>query len=403
MAKQRNALRVGIFMIVSLGLIVFVVIAISGAARFTQAFTTYPVAFSLQDDVGGLRPGDDVRIGGVKVGDVRDIRIDRARSAIVVLIDVPARYALAKDAGVRVQHGLTGSSSINIDSFGAGSPLADGDYLLGRPDQLAGLMHELAGMKPDVGQVLSNLKIASGKLNVDLDKLAATSDSLTATGFEMTSTVQGLRVRVPEIIDRYQSAVDAVVRMLDAVRQFVGPSSGDFHQTLANLNHASGDLRDRLPEVMDRLQTALGKAGVALDRASGAMRDIQGAATSLHSATGAMQSILVDNRGRVDGIVASLKSASDNLKDATLEIRHSPWRLLYQPKPDEVANLNVYDSVRQFAEGANSLDDAATALRDALKDPNADPEQVKRLMLHLNDSFARFQQVQDKLWKDIKE
>jgi phospholipid/cholesterol/gamma-HCH transport system substrate-binding protein len=321
-------------MIVSLGLIVFVVIAISGAARFTQAFTTYPVAFSLQDDVGGLRPGDDVRIGGVKVGDVRDIRIDRARSAIVVLIDVPARYALAKDAGVRVQHGLTGSSSINIDSFGAGSPLADGDYLLGRPDQLAGLMHELAGMKPDVGQVLSNLKIASGKLNVDLDKLAATSDSLTATGFEMTSTVQGLRVRVPEIIDRYQSVVDAAERMLDEVRQFVGPSSGDFHQTLANLNHASGDLRDRLPEVMDRLQTALGKAGVALDRASGAMRDIQGAATSLHSATGAMQSILVDNRGRVDGIVASLKSASDNLKDATLEIRHSPWRLLYLPKPD---------------------------------------------------------------------
>jgi len=403
MAKQRNALRAGIFMIVSVGLIVFVVIAINGAARFTQAFATYPVAFSLQDDVGGLRPGDDVRIGGVKVGSVRDIRIDRARSAVVVLIDVPARYVLAKDAGVRVQHGLTGSSSINIDSFGTGSPLGDGDYLLGRPDQLAGLVHELAGMKPDVSQILDNLKIASGKVNVDLDKLAATSDSLTATGFEMSSTVQGLRVRVPEIIDRYQSVADAAERMLDEVRQFVGPSSGDFHQTLANLNHVSGDLRERLPEVMDRLQSALDKAGVALDRASNAIQDIRAAAISLHSATGALQSILVDNRSRLNGIVASLKATSDNLKDASLEIRHSPWRLLYQPKSDEVANLNVYDSVRQFAEGANSLDDAATALRDALKDPNADPEQVKRLMVHLNDSFAQFQQVQDKLWKDIKE
>jgi hypothetical protein len=99
----------------------------------------------------------------------------------------------------------------------------------------------------------------------------------------------------------------------------------------------------------------------------------------------------------------SLKTTSDNLKDASVEIRHSPWRLLYQPKPDEVANLNIYDSVRQFAEGADSLDDAAASLRDALKDPNADPEQVKRLMLHLNDSFAQFQQVQDKLWKEIKE
>ncbi|MGD0769786.1 MAG: MlaD family protein [Tepidisphaeraceae bacterium] len=403
MAKQRNALRAGIFMILSLGLIVFVIVAISGAARFTQSFHTYSVAFSLQDDLGGLRPGDDVRIGGVKVGSIRDIRIDRDRSAVVVLIDVPAKFPLAKDAGIRVQHGLTGSSSINIDSFGTGSPLAADDFLAGQPDQVTGLVHELAAMKPDVIQILGNLKIASGKLNVDLDKLAATSDSLTASGFEMTSTVQGLRVRVPEIIDRYQSAVDAVVRMLDAVRQFVGPSSGDFHQTLANLNHVSGDLRGRLPEVLDRLQTVLGKAGVVVDRAANAMQDIQAAAANLHSATGALQSILADNRSRLNGILVSLKTTSDNLKDASVEIRHSPWRLLYQPKPDEVANLNIYDSVRQFAEGADSLDDAAASLRDALKDPNADPEQVKRLMLHLNDSFAQFQQVQDKLWKEIKE
>ena len=403
MAKQRNALRAGIFMILSLGLIVFVIVAISGAARFTQSFHTYSVAFSLQDDLGGLRPGDDVRIGGVKVGSIRDIRIDRDRSAVVVLIDVPAKFPLAKDAGIRVQHGLTGSSSINIDSFGTGSPLAADDFLAGQPDQVTGLVHELAAMKPDVIQILGNLKIASGKLNVDLDKLAATSDSLTASGFEMTSTVQGLRVRVPEIIDRYQSVVDAAERMLDEVRQFVGPSSGDFHQTLANLNHVSGDLRGRLPEVLDRLQTVLGKAGVVVDRAANAMQDIQAAAANLHSATGALQSILADNRSRLNGILVSLKTTSDNLKDASVEIRHSPWRLLYQPKPDEVANLNIYDSVRQFAEGADSLDDAAASLRDALKDPNADPEQVKRLMLHLNDSFAQFQQVQDKLWKEIKE
>ena len=105
----------------------------------------------------------------------------------------------------------------------------------------------------------------------------------------------------------------------------------------------------------------------------------------------------------MNGIVSSLKATSDNLKYATVEIRHSPWRLLYQPKPGEVANLNIYDSVRQFAEGADSLDNAASALRDVLKDPNADPAQVKRLMQHLNDSFDSFQQIQNKLWNDIKE
>ena len=85
MAKQRNALRAGVFMVVSLALIIFVIVTISGAGKFTQSFTTYPIAFDLKADVGGLRAGDDVRIGGVKVGDVRDIQIDPARSMVLVM------------------------------------------------------------------------------------------------------------------------------------------------------------------------------------------------------------------------------------------------------------------------------------------------------------------------------
>ncbi len=105
----------------------------------------------------------------------------------------------------------------------------------------------------------------------------------------------------------------------------------------------------------------------------------------------------------MNGFIESLKATADNLKYASVEIRHSPWRLLYQPKPDEMANLNIYDSVRQFAEGAQSLDDAASALRDQLNDPNADPAEVKRLMQHLNDSFTQFQGIQQKLWKAVRE
>jgi phospholipid/cholesterol/gamma-HCH transport system substrate-binding protein len=403
MAKQRNALRAGVFMVVSLALIIFVIVTISGAGKFTQSFTTYPIAFDLKADVGGLRAGDDVRIGGVKVGDVRDIQIDPARSMVLVMIDVPSKYILTKDAAVRVQRGLTGSSSINVEGFGTGAELASNDYILGEPDQLGGLLHQLAALKPDITTIVDNVKVASVKLNTDLDKLANTSDSFTTTGMEATSTIQSLKVRIPEIIDRYETVVTAADRMLDAIRDFVGPSSRDFHQTVANLNRITGDLKVQLPEVVQKLDAVLGKAGVVIDRASSAMVDIQATAKNLKSATGTLNSVLTDNRGKLNAIIAGLKSTSDNLKDASTEIRHSPWRLLYQPKDGEVANLNIYDSVRQFAEGANQLDDAATSLRDVLKDPNADPDQVKRMMGHLNDSFAQFQIVQSKLWQEIKD
>ena len=403
MAKQRNALRAGIFMIISLGLIIFIIIAISGAAKFTESFHTYPVAFSLTDDIGGLRPGDDVRVGGLKVGSVRDIDVNLDRQVVVVSIELPSKYKLNKDTGVFVQHGLTGSSAINIDSFGKGPLLAANDYVVGQPDQLTGLMHTLAALKPDIRTVVMNIESASVKLNTDLDKIGNTADSFTATGMSATTTVQNLHVRLPEIIDRYESVVASADQMLDAIRDFFGPSSNDFRQTVANLKRVTGNLRDRVPDILDQIHGLLGNVNVAIDRANKALAEIQATGTNLHSASASLRSILTDNQSRLNGIVVSLKATSDNLKDATIEIRHSPWRLLYQPKPGEVANLNIYDSVRQFAEGASSLDDASAALRDALKDPNADPAQVKRLMQHLNDSFDSFQQVQNKLWNDIKE
>ena len=403
MAKQRNALRAGIFMIISLALILIVIVAITGSSRFTESFNNYAVAFNLSDDIGGLRVADDVRIGGMRVGDVRDITVDQQKNAVIVVIDVPAKYAVAKDADVYVQRGLTGTAAINFDDLGTGPRIGAGDYLVGRPDQLQGLFRMLATMKPDIRTVVDNLKTATVKVNTDLDKFAVTADSFSATGFAATATVQSLHMRLPEIIDRIESLLDSAKRMVVAVRDFFGNSGGDFRQTLINLNHITGSLRDKVPDILDQIHVLVAKVDGAVDHAANALVSIQATADNLQSASRSIRSILTDNHGKLDAIIAGLKTTSDNLKYASAEIRHSPWRLLYQPKPGEVANLNIYDSVRQFAEAANSLDDASTSLKDTLKNPNADPEQVKKMMSHLDDSFAKFQQVQSKLWNEIKE
>ncbi|HSU65456.1 MAG TPA: hypothetical protein VLJ39_01165, partial [Tepidisphaeraceae bacterium] len=81
---------------------------------------------------------------------------------------------------------------------------------------------------------------------------------------------------------------------------------------------------------------------------------------------------------------------------------HSPWRLLYKPTPEEAGNINIYDSARSFAEGAGSLSDAATALRDAMHDPKADRARIQKLVDELDLSFNHFQQVENKLWTTAK-
>src|SRR4051794_35189328 len=75
MAKQRNNLKAGIFILVSISLIVTIILSITGLQRFIMPEQERTVSFRLTDDLGGLRVGDEVRLGGFKVGTVRDIEV----------------------------------------------------------------------------------------------------------------------------------------------------------------------------------------------------------------------------------------------------------------------------------------------------------------------------------------
>src|SRR5437588_515819 len=76
-AKDRNALKSGLFIIVTIAAIIAIVVAIQGLGEWSQPSDVRAVWFSLKDDVGGLQVGDDVRVGGYKVGVVRGITVGR--------------------------------------------------------------------------------------------------------------------------------------------------------------------------------------------------------------------------------------------------------------------------------------------------------------------------------------
>ena len=141
---------------------------------------------------------------------------------------------------------------------------------------------------------------------------------------------------------------------------------------------------------------------VALDKVQGTLDSARSALTDVKRITETGKSLIVGNRGKLESMIASLKLTSDNLKAASIEIRRSPWRLLYKPSENEMANLNLYDAARQFSDGADNLTDAAAALRDAMQDGSLTKEQVQKLSQQLDESFANFKQVENKLWSAVK-
>src|SRR3954470_1279336 len=129
MPKNRSALRAGILMLGSLALIIAVIIGIKGLSWLSEHTKTYFVAFDLKTNIGGLRVGDEVRVGGFKVGEVKRILLQQDADPkhppyyILISFSVPRKYSLREDAKIRIDGTLTGTSWLNFEDIGKGSVL----------------------------------------------------------------------------------------------------------------------------------------------------------------------------------------------------------------------------------------------------------------------------------------
>ena len=378
MSNKRNEFLAGLFIIVTAAIVVTVVLLIhgmnAGPTRIVRA------SWKLADDIGGLRAGDDVRVGGMKVGQVSEISVEDPEGSdphIVIAFTVPAKFAIHADAVVQAQSSLTGAADLNIQSFGTGAALAEGQVLTGIPDAKTALFASLGRSGP-------NLEAAISQLN-------------SQTIPRVTQVADNAKALLTHADGKIDKVADNTSRAAGEIADLLGDTKPDFRGTLKHLNEVSGTLSEKLPPVVQQVQGVLTKIDTSLTSAQGALVDIQKTSANAKDITQSLRSVIVDNRSKLDGMIASLKTTSDNLKFASIEIRHSPWRLLYKPTPEEAGNLNLYDSAREFAQGAGSLSDAAEALRDALKDPQTDPKQIQLLMQQLSVTFDHFHQVENKL------
>ena len=375
MARERNAFKAGLFIICSIVAIIAIILGIKGAGRVIEPLTNRQVQFTLKDDLAGLRRGDDVRLGGYRVGIIKNIEVVDVKDAepyILVTFSLPDRYHLHDDSEVVVQSSLTGNPSLNIERVGGGAELA---VAKGQTSAFNSLLSTLGDAAPEIKAVV------------------------TAVRTETIPRANTLLTHVDSKIDPVTDHVVAVSTHADQTlvqaRDLLGDTKPDIRGTLKNLNGVTGTLKDKLPALIDKVHETI-------ENTKGTLLDVKQIAANGKDISVAARSVLVGNRGKIESIISGLKTTSDNLKGASAEVRRSPWRLLYKPEPSEMANLNIYDSARQFAEGASDLSDAASSLRDALNDPQTDKATLQKLVQKLDDSFTGFHAVENKLWTTVK-
>jgi len=384
MAKQRNAFMAGMFILVSVLLIGGILVAIRGVGRLVDPVNHRKVAFRLTHDVGGLRVGDEVRIGGVRVGEIKRIEIattsPSSDPAVYVTFTVPTKYALRTDARLRIQKSVTNMSNLNIESLGLAGAELSGDAVL-------------EGLPSSLDEVLADVRGAVGEARTMV------TDLRTRTLPELTQTV----AKFGKTADAVTVAAGRTGEFMVEAKDLIGDTKTDLRTTVANLAGATGSLKAGMPDLIERLKGFVTKSQATVQSIDKAIDDVRAAVADIKEVGASAKAVIAGNRGKLDGMIAALKTTSDNLKGASSEIRRSPWRLLYKPDDGEVGNLNLFDAARHFAEGANELNDAAQALRDAAHDKGADPDRVKRLMEQLEGSFKKFGDVEKSLWSKVRE
>lgn len=399
MQKERNALKAGLFIVVSTVLVVVVIIAIKGAGQFTEGRSTRVVSFKLTDDIGGLRAGDDVRVGGWKVGSIDSIKaggLDGDDPRILVTFTLPSRFKIRENARIGIQTTLTGAAALNVENLGSGSEISPGQQIAGRPDPKSALFASLGEVGPDLAETMKQARLAATDIRAKtVPKANAALDSFKGTGDSAAALVGDVKGKLPPIVDRYNDVTDKTAAMMQSITDMIGPATTDWKGLMANLNQASGSINQKLPAMLEKLDTTLASAQAALE-------DVKKTVANTTELTASLKQVVGRNESKLEGIITGLKTTGDNLEAASAEIRRSPWRLLYKPAPNEVANLNVYDSARQFAEGATDLNDAASALRDALKTGGAKPEEIQAMIDRLDKTFNNFNDVEKKLWSEVK-
>lgn len=126
-ATRRNAAELlagGVVILVALG---FLVYAVANTGQVTMGGMQLKAAF---DNVGGLAPGADVRVAGVKVGSVTAMQVDPKTYQAVLTFTVDPSIKLPKDSSATIASGgLLGGGFVSLSPGGSNTDLTNGQTI----------------------------------------------------------------------------------------------------------------------------------------------------------------------------------------------------------------------------------------------------------------------------------
>jgi phospholipid/cholesterol/gamma-HCH transport system substrate-binding protein len=339
MAQERSIeVKVGVLILVSLGILAGFIL-VMGGLNFEKTYTLY-VDF---DNPGGLQSGAPVRVAGVKVGKVEELRFmggqvdpkTNRRTLVRCKLGVEARVreSIREDADFYVTtQGVLGEQFLAIEPGSPQKPvLAENAIVKGidppRLDLFLAKAFELldttvTGIKNN-RELISDIAVNTAGLlkglNVILtenkERINRTIANLEALSAEANTLTHAARMRYvdnPKII----RTIDNIDRISTDLQRDSGPMLKDARESLANLNRVSSTVG--APEEQAKIKKALTDVAELATRANATAADAQAIVSHIKKGEGTVGALIMDEQ------------IYDDVQELTRDLKHNPWKFLWR-------------------------------------------------------------------------
>lgn len=320
--------KVGIFVVGALSILIAAALWMTGSPFFRGRTTDYRV---LMKSAGEIAVGDRVRMAGVSIGRVSEVRLRPNQEwPVAFQVALSSEVPIKADSTARiVTAGLLGDGVLQIDAGSAEAPLLNrGGEILGEAS-------------PDIEEILKKMARISTEAEGGIKRMTAFVDTVSLETRPLLKNMNALLSeenvgharkilgRLEETLERsgprmvsLSARLDSISARLDASLQEAPAMMKTFSELGTDFRTALGPKGLRLSNIFDRTEETLASAQRSL-------------------------SIVDDHREAFSRTMADLQVTASNLRTFSQEIKERPFSLTrIHPAPDRRPGQNLREGSR---------------------------------------------------------
>ena len=330
-----SELKIGIITVAALALAIMLIVAVGGQGGFSWDRYTLHTKF---DNVQGLKSGAVVRVAGVEVGKVTDVRLEGAEVLVTLGINEEHQQRITEQSRAVIGSlSLLGEPIIEVTPASQGRPLQDGEFI--QSDQSAVGIAELGGpIKGGIEQLTALLtdvragKGTIGKLFTD-EQVYAEFNALLASAERVAAGInrgEGSLGRLARDESAYRE-LNASLANLNEMTRKIRAGEGSLGRLLNDdaLAKSMSSASSNIEEITGRLKAGEGTAGQLLtnkqlfERFNAISERIDRLVTALEKGEGSAGQFLHDKK-----LYDNMNGAATELRSLIAEIKKDPRKYL---------------------------------------------------------------------------